>query len=102
MVGVRNVTNLNLSVFVANKCYQCGYCCTKRPCMFASERRCGERGRCTLLTKDNKCSIYDEIVEIEKGNPFAMMGSGCSSPLFNKMRDEKILEVFDGVLSVST
>jgi len=100
VVGVRNVTNLNLSVFVANKCYQCGYCCTKRPCRYGSWDEAEER--CIRLTKDNKCSIYDEIVEIEKGNPFAMMGSGCSSPLFNKMRDEKILEVFDGVQSVST
>lgn len=35
------------------------------------------------------CLIYKEIREAEKmsGNPQPMMGSGCSSPLFNTARD---------------
>jgi len=50
-----------------------------------------------LLAEDNKCSIYDKIVEREKDCQYPMMNCGCSSTLFNSFRDAKLKGV-KGVL----
>jgi hypothetical protein len=48
------------------------------------------RGRCEFLTEDGRCAKYDEIVEKEKGSRYPMFGSGCSSTLFNDVREAKL------------
>ena len=72
-------------------CVKCGMCCTKRPCVY------GEwdviHSQCKELTSDNKCRQYEYIVELEKNSEYPMFGCGCSSPLFNTMRDKKIKEM---------
>ena len=73
-------------------CVQSGYCCTKAPCMFGVA---GDDGACTSLLPPNEigqrlCGQYDRIASAEKGSRFPMMGSGCSSTLFNSMRDAVI------------
>ena len=70
-------------------CVQCGYCCTVRPCVYGAEV-VALKGRCKFLTEDNKCAKYDEIVEKEKGSQYPMFGSGCSSALFNDVREAKM------------
>ena len=66
---------------------QCGYCCTVATCVYGQYN---DETMCIYLTKDNKCAIYNEIVEKEKDSKYPMMGSGCSSALFNERRDAKI------------
>ena len=69
-------------------CVQCGYCCTVLECVYGAWDI--EHNRCIHLTEDNLCAIYDEIVEKEKNSQFPMIGSGCSSTLFNDVREAKI------------
>jgi hypothetical protein len=81
-----------------SECVQCGYCCTVRPCVYGAEvvprgdgvQLVATRGRCRFLTEDNKCAKYDEIVEKERGSRYPMFGCGCSSPMFNEVREAKI------------
>ncbi len=73
------------------KCYQCGYCCTVSACAYG--RWNAEYHRCEYLTKESTCMKHTEIVEHEKNSPFAMMGCGCSSPMFNERRDAKMREL---------
>jgi len=72
-----------------NKCYQCGFCCTISSCGYGEWD--AENHRCRFLNEENKCAIYAKIVEKEKSVAFPMMGCGCSSPLFNEMRDSKMI-----------
>jgi len=46
--------------------------------------------KCAFLMNDNTCGKYDSITERERDDPYPMMGSGCSSPLFNSDRDAKL------------
>ena len=82
-------------------CVQCGYCCTVAPCSYGEMAEPCSYGQynnhtiCIFLTKDNKCAIYNKIVEKEKDSKYPMMGSGCSSALFNERRDAKLKELND-------
>ena len=80
-------------------CVQCGYCCRIRPCQWSF--RCSNTGAfggiCVHLSVDSAsnlrtytCDIWDKIKYMEKGSPYPMCGSGCSSTLFNTMRDRVI------------
>jgi len=72
-------------------CVQCGWCCRVGPCPYGewdAAREC-----CRFLTEDDKCGKYAEIVEAEKGSRCPMMGSGCSSTLFNERREAKLREL---------
>lgn len=72
-------------------CIQCGYCCTVRPCPYGEWDE--NKGHCKYLTEDTKCAIYNEIREAEKGTKYTMFGCGCSSPLFNTIRNAKLKEL---------
>ena len=80
---------------MTTECVCCGWCCTVRACGYGEWDE--SRGRCMLLAEDNKCSIYDKIVEREKDCQYPMMNCGCSSTLFNSFRDAKLKGV-KGVL----
>jgi len=74
-------------------CVQSGYCCTKAPCHYGKS---GDDGACIyLLPPDTlgrrSCDKYEYIVEHEKGAIWPMMGSGCSSTLYNSMRESILL-----------
>lgn len=71
-------------------CVQCGYCCTVRPCCYGTWD--AKKQRCAFLTDDTKCEKYEEIKKHESGSPVAMFGCGCSSSLFNTVREAKIKE----------
>ena len=74
-------------------CVQCGYCCMARPCAYGV---LGEDNFCKFFKKDDeelgtyKCLIYKEIKEKEKDSKYPMFDCGCSSSLFNSMRNEVI------------
>ena len=53
----------------------------------------GRKGACEFLTEDKKCAKYEEILEAEKGSRYPMFGCGCSSSLFNEVRESKIREM---------
>lgn len=75
-----------------SKCIQSGFCCTIAPCIY------GESGKndpaCIFLAEPTEpygqrlCSKFDEINELEKNSKYPMMVSGCSSTLFNRMRNQ--------------
>jgi hypothetical protein len=77
-------------------CVSCGFCCTQRPCHMGTwdeDRKC-----CTLLTDPDdklvrRCMIYRSIVKQEAGEKYPMMGSGCSSSMFNDVRDARIAKM---------
>lgn len=86
-------------------CVKCGYCCMVRPCGYAYSyaRKRGEdlnniwdaeRKRCIYLQDDNSCGIYDTIKQWDDSMPenMRMFDCGCSSPLCNDHRDNKIKE----------
>jgi hypothetical protein len=74
-------------------CVQSGYCCTVRPCDYGAT---APHGRvCVYLEQPNGigqrlCELYRVIKFMEHGKRYPMMGSGCSSTLFNDMRDTVI------------
>jgi len=81
------------------KCYQCGYCCTKSACPY------GEWDPQAKACKSLKpvegslqftCEKYDMIVELEKDSSYPIMGGGCSSTLFNTLRDAAKKEFLNG------
>ena len=68
----------------------CAHCCTTGPCGYG-EWDCKKK-ECVFLTKPNEfgqrfCKKYDEIVEKEKHSRFPMFNCGCSSTLFNEVRE---------------
>jgi len=77
---------------VVRPCFRCEYCCMQAPCSY------GEiiDKHCRFLKIDDpeagtyKCLAYYEIRETEDNIMWPFFGSGCSSPLFNTMRDEVI------------
>ena len=98
-----------MSVSDVGQCHMCGYCCSVRPCVYGAEvvihydddglatvpfkevaSLLALSGACKFLTEDNKCAKYDEIVEAEKDSKYPMFGHGCSSTLFNTVREAKI------------
>ena len=77
-------------------CVQCGYCCSVSACSHG-EYDCVKK-RCKLLNANGTCSKYEEIKagedELIKSGKFClpMMGSGCSLPLCNDVREAKMRE----------
>jgi len=86
-------------------CVQCGYCCTVRTCSYGFYGHSQRNVLCRHLVRNEQCvrksgtplttytcNIWDKIKYMEKGSPYPMCGSGCSSTLCNVMRD-KVIEV---------
>jgi hypothetical protein len=73
---------------VIQPCVQCGYCCTIGPCSYSD----WNSGRCSYLTPENLCSIYTEICAKERADIYPMFDCGCSSVMYNEVRDAKIKE----------
>jgi len=74
-------------------CVHSGYCCTVAPCTHGESKE--NSTECIYLSEPNKkgeryCSKYEEIKRIESNFPQKMMGSGCSSTMFNTLRDNVI------------
>ncbi len=74
-------------------CVQSGFCCIQAPCKYGEITE--DKPHCVHLSEPTEngqrpCLIHHEIKEKEKDSPFPMMGSGCSSQLFNNLR-ERIL-----------
>lgn len=69
-------------------CVQCGFCCTISNCTHGKWDK--EKHQCAFLNDDSTCAKYEEIKKREKNSLYPMMGSGCSSPLFNERRNRKI------------
>jgi len=71
-------------------CVKCGYCCKKASCSYG---KLDSQGNCEYLIIDDPeigtylCVKYKEIKEKEKNCPFPMFDWGCSSSLFNNIRD---------------
>lgn len=79
-----------------NKCVQCGYCCSVRPCSYGEF---DENGKCVYLeVKDSElgtynCLIQPRIASDESKSEYPMFGCGCSSSLFNTVRDAVIEKI---------
>jgi len=75
-----------------SSCIRCGYCCKVGPCSYGETIE----EHCRFLMVDDselgtyKCLIYKEIKEFEKDETWPMFDCGCSSPLFNTVRNEVI------------
>lgn len=70
------------------KCVQCGYCCTVAPCSYGEWDE--NANRCMFLNSDNQCQMYD-IIRQDPGSVMSpAFGAGCSSSLFNQVREAKI------------
>ena len=74
------------------ECVNCGYCCTKAPCVYGQHRYHCKRGfPCPGLTADNLCEVYLEgdegLREEMEGIMGVGIGAGCCSPMFNTMRE---------------
>jgi hypothetical protein len=89
-------------------CIQSGYCCTVRPCQYGATRfdiygRDKSNTECVYLeppsedTGQRACGLYHVICILERNYSLPMMGSGCSSTLFNTARDrvKKRLKLLD-------
>ena len=74
-------------------CVQCGYCCTKGPCFYGVWDE--EKKQCAFLTEDKLCSKYEEIKADPNSWSSPAFGAGCSSPMFNTVRQAKIKELAD-------
>jgi len=70
------------------QCVQCGYCCTVAPCA-AGKPISTTNPRCLYLSAQNTCGIYQSI------RHDTMFGSGCSSRMFNDVRNRKLKELED-------
>lgn len=82
------------------RCVRCGYCCTVRPCDHGDWDE--KRGCCSLLTDPDeqgmrRCMIYRTIAMREKDSKYPMMGSGCSSSMFNDVREARIARMKESV-----
>ena len=76
-----------------NPCYKCGFCCTQGPCGYGLWNKTLKR--CEYLEEPNEnkqryCKIYNEIIVFEKDAGLPMMGHGCSSSMFNGIRQAVI------------
>ena len=72
-------------------CVQCGYCCTVSPCGFGKWDE--EKKQCKYLTKNTKCKKYYKIIALVGMKASPGFGGGCSSSLFNTVRENKIKEL---------
>jgi len=78
---------------VYKECVRCGYCCSKAPCSYG---KLLPDGKCLFLVVEDaelgtfSCSAKSAIEKREGGSSYSMFGSGCSSTLFNTVRDEVI------------
>jgi hypothetical protein len=78
-----------LEASIDTECIKCGYCCSKAICGYGEI----EDGECKFLKIDDnrigtyKCLKYEEIILREKEEKYPMFGCGCSSTLFNDIRD---------------
>lgn len=79
-------------------CVRCGFCCgvgRDLPC-HCGMGAVGEGAKCKYLIEEDpligtyKCGRYEEISALEKNAPYPMFGCGCSSPLFNTVRNAVI------------
>jgi len=79
-------------------CVRCGWCCgvgrnEASACAFGE---IGEDNKCKYVIEDDpvlgthKCSQYKEISHLEACSSYPMFGCGCSSPMFNDVRDRVI------------
>ena len=77
-----------------SKCVQSGFCCTQAPCLYGQSRK--SETSCVYLSEPSEpfgqrfCEIYNVIKVLEKDAGLPMMGSGCSSTLFNNQRTQII------------
>jgi len=86
------------------QCVQCGYCCMVAPChwglkYYIENNTPEERAKFPILHKcphlllddiilgTYKCQIWEYIKYMEEGNKYSMVGSGCSSTIGNKWRE---------------
>ncbi len=75
---------------MGSDCVQSGFCCIQAPCRYG--RLSDDKPHCVYLSDpiephgQRPCLIHDKIKERERGTPFPMMGSGCSSLIFNELR----------------
>ncbi len=75
-------------------CVRSGFCCKQAICPYGEWDETVRQ--CKFLAIDNSelgthiCLKHEEITEIEKDSRYPMMGSGCSSTLFNEDRDRVI------------
>lgn len=73
-------------------CIKCGYCCQTGPCGYGKTSQ--DAPGCIFLEKDDpklgtfKCGLYEEIRDKEEKSQYPMFGCGCSSPLFNNIRNQ--------------
>ncbi|MCD6436171.1 MAG: hypothetical protein J7L15_07265 [Clostridiales bacterium] len=78
------------------KCVQCGYCCLKYPCSYS---KVDKNGKCLFLIVEDAelgtfyCSAKSTIEKRESDSKYPMFGGGCSSTLFNTVRDEVIRKI---------
>lgn len=76
-----------------HSCVRCGYCCSKCPCSYG---KLDDEGNCAYLMIEDEdlgtyqCLIYWEIKEKEKNSKYPMFDCGCSSSLFNDVRNAVI------------
>jgi len=94
-MGTEKKLDLDLSNYKEKyPCVHCGYCCRLGPCGYGEYDE--EEGQCIhLIVEDPKletfiCERYDEIVKREANAAHPMMDCGCSSALFNTIRDAVI------------
>ena len=72
-------------------CVKCGYCCKKGLCSYG--RYSPGKKECLFLEEGNTelgtfiCSIHDKIKEHEQDSPYPMFDCGCSSSMFNTVRN---------------
>lgn len=69
-----------------NKCVQCGFCCRQGVCTFGV----WDVDKCRYLGDDDRCTVYDLIKNMPGADVNPAFGAGCSSPLFNERRREKL------------
>ena len=74
-----------------SSCIMCGYCCTVATCSFGKWHF--GKNQCAYLTVDKKCAIYTDIIKDPTSILSPSFGTGCSSSLFNEVRDKKIKEL---------
>lgn len=74
------------------QCVQCGYCCTVRACFHGEWDE--SLGRCRFVVDcddgGKSCSRHDEIAEAEADSGLPMFGCGCSSTMFNRVREARL------------
>ena len=79
-----------------NPCVKCGFCCSQGPCGYGLWNKTLKR--CEYLEKPDGnlqqyCKIYNEILAFEKDSNMMMMGCGCSSSMFNDMREAVLVKL---------